>query len=57
MTHWFSMGGYALYVWLSYGLVAAAMLGVIWSVRRAFKRVYGTLHSLKKTRETHASST
>ncbi len=34
MSEFFHMGGYALYVWSSYGLTAVIMIALYWSAKR-----------------------
>lgn len=39
MNEFFAMGGYATYVWWSYGLTAAVLIGLaVFAVRRARRR-------------------
>jgi len=39
MSEFFHMGGYALYVWTSYGLTAATMIALYWSAKREQQHV------------------
>ncbi len=53
MIAWLNMGGYALYVWLSYGMVFSGMLGMmsyIRSIERAVQR-----QAYLETKRKHAS--
>ncbi len=35
---WFTMGGYALYIWPAYALVVGVLLGNFWSIKTHKKR-------------------
>ena len=39
----FNMGGYGLYVWGSYGVTLAVMVGETWSARRRHARARATI--------------
>jgi heme exporter protein D len=43
MTEFFAMGGYAWYVWMSYGAVAVAILVEVLAVRARRKRAMNEL--------------
>ena len=43
MSEFFAMGGYALYVWTSFGLTAAIVVLEVWQVRQHRKDVLRSL--------------
>ena len=43
MTEFFAMGGYAWYVWMSYGAVALAVIGEVAAVRARRRRAFEEL--------------
>lgn len=43
LCHWFSMGGYSLYVWSGYGIVAIFLLLTIASCQLQKKRIRKSL--------------
>lgn len=43
VSEFFAMGGYALYVWTSFGLTAAIVVLEIWQVRRQRREVLRSL--------------
>ncbi|HET6802071.1 MAG: heme exporter protein CcmD [Betaproteobacteria bacterium] len=43
MTEFFAMGGYAWYVWMSYGAVALAVIAEVAAVRARRKRAFDEL--------------
>ena len=50
VTTFFTMGGYAFYVWSSLGLTAVIMVGLLWSSWRGLRAAEGTLASLRTAR-------
>jgi heme exporter protein D len=50
MTSFFAMGGYAGYVWPSYGLAAAVMLAVLVASVRAVRRSERDLETAQRLR-------
>ncbi|WP_127346714.1 heme exporter protein CcmD [Pseudidiomarina mangrovi] len=40
VTEFFAMGGYGFYVWLSYGVTAAALLALVWHGRMVRKQLH-----------------
>lgn len=44
LSEFLAMGGYALYVWTSFGLTAAIVVLEVWQVRRHRKEVLRSLH-------------
>lgn len=50
MTDYFAMGGYAAYVWPSYGLAAAVMIGLLVVSLRELKDNEATLKALESLR-------
>ena len=44
ITEWLNMGGYAAFVWSSYGLAAAVLVYNLWSPWRRFKRLRAELN-------------
>ncbi len=54
MAEFFYMGGYAAFVWPSYGLAALVFIGVIWQSLadlRAQKRLVDKLEKRRRDRE------
>jgi len=47
-TEFFAMGGYAVYVWGSYGTAVVVLLANIWLARRREKSVERELRNLAK---------
>ena len=47
MAEFFHMGGYALYVWASYGLSAAVILAAIWWSLRDYRMQKGLVAQLE----------
>ncbi|NWH09560.1 MAG: heme exporter protein CcmD [Alphaproteobacteria bacterium] len=47
MAEFFAMGGYGFYVWTSYGLAAAVILGLIGLSARALARVRAEVKALE----------
>ena len=45
-----AMGGYAFYVWLSFGLTLICLIGIVISTRMKTRSLLGELHS-KQARE------
>jgi heme exporter protein D len=43
VSEFFAMGGYALYVWTSFGLTAAIVVLEVWQVRQHRKNVLRSL--------------
>ena len=37
MAEYFAMGGYAAFIWPSYGLTALALVGILWSSLAALR--------------------
>lgn len=50
MADFFAMGGYAAYIWPSYGLAAAVMLGLLFLSLRELKDNEATLKALETLR-------
>lgn len=50
MTDYFAMGGYAAYVWPSYGLTALVMIGLLAVSLRELKDNEATLKALESVR-------
>lgn len=50
MTDYFAMGGYAAYVWPSYGLTAVVMIGLLIMSLRELKDNEATLKALENLR-------
>lgn len=50
MTDYFAMGGYAAYVWPSYGLTAVVMIGLLVMSLRELKDNEATLKALENLR-------
>lgn len=50
MAEFFAMGGYAAYVWPSYGLAAVVMIGLLVLSLREFKENETTLKALESLR-------
>lgn len=50
MQDFFNMGGYAVWVWSSYGLAAAALIGVLAATRRTLKAREREFAGLKSAR-------
>jgi heme exporter protein D len=53
MSEFFAMGGYAWYVWMSYGAVAVAVAVEVATVRARRKRA---MQELRMTTDRHAGS-
>ncbi|WP_421332997.1 heme exporter protein CcmD [Aeromonas sp. 603607] len=49
-SHFLAMGGYAFYVWLSFGLTLLCLVGIIISTRMKTRRLFNELRS-KQARE------
>lgn len=47
MTEFFSMGGYAVYVWSSYGAAALVLSGILISSLRTLRRREAALRALE----------
>ena len=45
VSDFFAMGGYGLYVWGSFGVTAAALVGEMWLIRRRQRELRATLHN------------
>lgn len=43
MSHFFQMGGYAVYVWGAYSLGAVVLIGNLWLTHRAKRRLWRRL--------------
>ena len=52
LTAFFNMGGYAVFVWTSYGLASSGMLGLWYMYRRAVRSRQATLDRLRPPRDT-----
>lgn len=52
MNEFFAMGGYAFFVWLSYGVVAFVLIANVWSIRVQRKRVRRSIVELYEQNET-----
>lgn len=46
MKEFFAMGGYAFYVWLSYGLAALVMIWNLWMLRKQRQRILEEIDEL-----------
>ena len=51
MAEWFQMGGYGLYVWLSYGISFAAIIGLGFVRSRGLKKALARQSVLTSTPE------
>lgn len=45
VSEFFAMGGYALYVWGSFGITVAAMAVEMFQIRQQRIELWGTLHA------------
>jgi heme exporter protein D len=50
MIEFFSQGGYAFYIWASYGLAAALLAGEILQLRRQRRTIFARLGRLMRMR-------
>ncbi|GGI78752.1 heme exporter protein CcmD [Legionella impletisoli] len=48
LLHWFSMGGYGVYVWAAYGLAASVLLGNLIVCQRKKVETHKRLHQWLK---------
>jgi len=48
MKEFFAMGGYAFFVWTSYGIVAAVMIGNVLAAKMKRKRIIKELQELSE---------
>ncbi len=48
MTSFFEMGGYAWYVWMAYGAVAAAVVAETFALRRRGHRALATARMMRE---------
>ena len=55
MSEFFHMGGYALYVWPSFGLTAAVLTGLLVASLRVLRAREAALDALTESREGEAS--
>ncbi|MCA8887805.1 MAG: heme exporter protein CcmD [Parvularculaceae bacterium] len=51
MAQFFSMDGYGGYVWSAYGLTAAVLIALSWSVWRRFWRARSRLKALERQKD------
>jgi len=56
MQEFFSMGGYAVYVWPSYGLTAIVMLGLLVASVRSLKSTEATFARLQRALAAQSAS-
>ncbi|MEL7023831.1 MAG: heme exporter protein CcmD [Pseudomonadota bacterium] len=57
MMEWLSMGGYALYVWTSFGLTLAALVGNLVFAKRRHDRILAQLRESQSTRQAEPRGT
>lgn len=50
-TDFFSMGGYGLYVWLSYGVVIVVLAGYLWAAIRKLHKAKRSIYRWFKQNE------
>jgi heme exporter protein D len=50
MSEFFSQGGYAFYVWGSYGLAAALLIAEVIALRRQRRTIFARLSRLMRVR-------
>jgi heme exporter protein D len=50
-SEFLAMGGYAAYVWPSFGIAVVVMLGVAWASRQTLKSRLAALEALERRRE------
>lgn len=50
ISEFLDMGGYAAFVWPSFGITAAVMIGIAWDSWRAFVKERETLEKLQSLR-------
>ncbi len=48
MKEFFAMGGYAFFVWTSYGIVAVVMIGNVLAAKMKRKRIINELQQLSE---------
>ena len=54
VSEFFAMGGYAFYVWGSFGATAVVMVAEMWLIRNRRKELLGQLRN-EQLSETHAT--
>lgn len=52
MMHFLEMGGYAWYVWMAYGAVAAAIIAEIVALRRRSRRAFEVARMVQQAGDT-----
>ncbi len=59
ISEFFSMGGYGLYVWGSYGVTLICVVGEILLIKnrhRTLEKQYGLTHDINKKETTHETT-